>query len=392
MLNRIYLEHFKCFERLALPLASLTLLSGLNAAGKSTILQTLSLLHQTAIESEWNKTLILNGSTVALGAAGDVIDKISGRNQFSVGLGAEGFECTWTMVTENRMELAVPIHSIKWSEANDWQSTTSEIIGPEQRVYRLLPEEIWNRSMHARQLSATLLRLAYISADRIGPQETYHATTPDQQTSVGSRGEFTPWFLYHFAERRPPETLMIQGAPPTLQRQTEAWLDRFFPGASLTVEPVRGANLMLMGIRTNQATDYHRPQNVGYGITHILPILTACLGAQPNDLLLIENPESHLHPAGQSAIGRFLALGAAAGLQIVVETHSDHVLNGVRRAVKEQIIPPTAVAIHFFTPRTEEQAFAQVTSPLIDVNGAIDHWPEDFFDQFDKDTSALIDW
>jgi len=399
MLNRIQIEHFKCFEKLRLPLAPLTLLSGLNASGKSTILQSLSLLHQTAIESEWNTTLILNGSTVSLGAASDVIDQVSGRNEFSIGLAGEDFTCTWTMVTGSRAELAVPINVITWNEADDWKTTTTELHNQDDRVYRLLPEKIWNHSQNAQRLSSILLRLAYISADRIGPRETYVATTPDQQTSVGSRGEFTPWFLYHFADRnfeKPedqlPQKLRIQEAPPTLQRQVEAWLQRFFPGASIVVEPIRGANLMLMGIRTNQATDYHRPQNVGYGITHVLPILAACLGAQQGDVILIENPESHLHPAGQSAIGRFLALGAASGIQIIIETHSDHVLNGIRRAVKDQIISPDNVAIHFFAPRTEQHDQEQVTSPLIDANGTIDHWPEGFFDQFDVDTTALIDW
>ena len=399
MLNRIQVEHFKCFEKLSLPLAPLTILSGLNAAGKSSILQALSLLHQTATESEWNTTLILNGSTVALGAAGDIIDQVSGRSEFSIGLAGENFACTWTMIAESRAELAVPINTITWSEAEDWKTVTTVLPNQDDRVYRLLPEAVWNGSEIAKSLSSTLLRFAYISADRIGPRETYIATTADQQTSVGARGEFTPWFLYHFADRnfekpedRLPQKLRIQEAPPTLQRQVEAWLQRFFPGANITVEPIRGANLMLMGIRTNQATDYHRPQNVGYGITHVLPILAACLGAQQGDVILVENPESHLHPAGQSAIGRFLALGAASGVQIIIETHSDHVLNGIRRAVKDQIIASDAVAIHFFMPRTEIHTQAQVTSPLIDSNGTIDHWPEGFFDQFDVDTTALIDW
>jgi predicted ATPase len=390
MLNQIKIEHFKCFESLRLPLAPLTLLSGLNAAGKSTILQALSLLHQTALESEWNTTLILNGGTVTLGSAGDVIDKISGRNQFSIGLATDHYECTWEMQADTRLELAVPIHRITWREAQNWDPISLRLEGHGQRIYRLLPEEIWSKSNQAKQLSLTLIRLAYVSADRIGPRETYVATTPDQQTSVGPRGEYTPWFLYHFAERQPLEGLLLNDAPPTLLRQVEAWLQRFFPGASITVEPVHGANLMLMGLRTSAATDYHRPQNVGYGITHVLPILAACLGAQATDVLLIENPESHLHPAGQSAIGRFLAMSAASGVQVIMETHSDHVLNGVRRAVKEQIIPADSVSIHYFTPRDEDRG--QVTSPLIDGNGILDHWPPGFFDQFDQDTSALIDW
>lgn len=394
MLTSVSLEYFKCFERLRLPLASLTLLSGLNAAGKSSTLQAFSLLHQSAVESEWTRALILNGRLVALGSAGDVIDKITGRYEFGITLESDTFRCSWRMHSEDRVrDLSVPIARVTWSDADNWQEEVFDLEDDQlHRIYHLLPEELANRSAHAKLLINTLVRIAYISAERIGPRETYPATTPDQQTNVGPRGEYAPWFLDHFADRRPLEGLLVADAPPTLQRQTEAWMDRFFPGSGLVVRPVEGANLMTMGIRTNTATSYHRPQNVGFGITHVLPIVTSCLGAGPDDVILIENPESHLHPAGQSAMGRFLAMAAAAGAQIILETHSDHVLNGVRRAVKDQVIAPEQVAIHFFTARSDDERRAQVFSPLIDPSGSIDTWPEGFFDQFDKDTAALIDW
>lgn len=394
MLTSITLEYFKCFERVRLPLSPLTLLSGLNAAGKSSVLQALALLHQSAVESEWTRVLILNGRLVALGSAGDVIDKLTGRYEFRIGLESDTFRCLWHMQSEDRVrDLAVPIARILWADATTWQDETFDLNHhPEQRIYHLLPEDLVNRSDHARTLINTLVRIAYISAERIGPRETYPATTPDQQTNVGSRGEFAPWFLDHFAERHPLERLLISDAPPTLQRQTEAWMHRFFPGSGIVVRPVEGANLMTMGIRTHAATSYHRPQNVGFGITHVLPIVTSCLGANPGDVILIENPESHLHPAGQSAIGRFLAIAAASGVQIILETHSDHVLNGIRRAVKDAVIAPEHVAIHFFTARSEDTLQPQVLSPLIDPYGAIDTWPEGFFDQSDKDTAALINW
>ena len=392
MLTRLTLEHFKCFDTLQLPLAPLTILSGLNASGKSTVLQALSLLHQTIAESDWSTTLVLNGSSVALGAAGDVIDKISGRNEFAIGLSSEKYECKWLMQTASREELAAPVEKIDWREADSWAVDSIQPSQHDERIYRLLPERIWNNSVNAKQLSATLSRLSYVSADRIGPRETYPAATPNQQSSVGPRGEFTPWFLHHFSSFQPLDLLLVEGTPPTLLRQTEAWLQRFFPGASINVDPVRGANLMIMGIRTSEATDFHRPQNVGYGLTHVLPILAACLGAKRQDVLLIENPESHLHPAGQSAMGNFLARAVAAGAQIIIETHSDHVLNGIRRAVKDKLIEASEVALHFFAPRIEQTDQSQVISPIIDQNGTIDHWPAGFFDQYDKDTSALINW
>ncbi|MBT8420171.1 MAG: DUF3696 domain-containing protein, partial [Gammaproteobacteria bacterium] len=78
------------------------------------------------------------------------------------------------------------------------------------------------------------------------------------------------------------------------------------------------------------------------------------------------------------------------GIQVIVETHSDHVLNGIRRSVKAGRIAPEQVALHFFRSRSE--AGAQVTSPQLDRAGNIDAWPEGFFDQFDKDVNYLAGW
>jgi predicted ATPase len=146
--------------------------------------------------------------------------------------------------------------------------------------------------------------------------------------------------------------------------------------------------LVTLGLRMADQEEFRRPQNVGYGITHILPILTACLTASPGSILLIENPEAHLHPSGQSLMGAFLAKTAANGVQVVVESHSDHILNGIRIAVKNELINQNDVAIHFFTSVLE----TQVMSPLIDRNGNLDKWPQGFFDQIDIDTTTLLGW
>jgi predicted ATPase len=88
MLTRIDLRHFKCFELLKLPIAPLTLLSGANASGKSSVLQAIVLLHQTMREHEWSTRLMLNGDAIKMGAVLDVVDKVHGRH-FCVGWFAE---------------------------------------------------------------------------------------------------------------------------------------------------------------------------------------------------------------------------------------------------------------------------------------------------------------
>lgn len=171
-------------------------------------------------------------------------------------------------------------------------------------------------------------------------------------------------------------------------------MEQFFPGCALVVNKVPSASAVALGFRTSSATEFHAPIHTGFGLTQVFPIVVAALSARREDLLLIENPEVHLHPAGQATMGRFLAEVAAAGVQVMLETHSDHVLNGVRRAVRNNVLASGDVALHFFRPRhdAERDGVAQVQSPVLDGDGSIDDWPDGFFDQFDKDMNDFAGW
>jgi len=135
----------------------------------------------------------------------------------------------------------------------------------------------------------------------------------------------------------------------------------------------------------------YRATNVGFGVTYILPILVAILTSKPGALVLLENPEAHLHPKGQAKMGELFALAASCGVQIVVETHSDHVLNGIRLAVHDGKLNKNDVQLHYFQRIEKEgQAMSEVVSPRIDRNGRIDRWPEGFFDEWENILYALL--
>jgi predicted ATPase len=156
------------------------------------------------------------------------------------------------------------------------------------------------------------------------------------------------------------------------------------------VQQVPNANAVTLGVRTSLETGFLRPVHCGFGITQVLPIIVAALSATKGSIFLIENPEVHLHPAGQALMGQFLADVSRSGVQVIVETHSDHILNGVRRSVRSERIPAEGVTIHFFRQRTPEAV--QVLSPTLDSSGSIDFWPQGFFDQFDKDVDYFAGW
>lgn len=377
MITQIDLKHFKCFELLKLPLTELTLLSGVNASGKSSVLQALVLLHQTMREHEWSTRLMLNGNTLKLGAVLDVVDKIHGRHAFEIGLDDGGRSYSWKF-SGDRPEMSLRIDSVDVDGSVCYAPKTLQFMFP------------YDSNDITADLTNRIRRLTYIKAERIGPREFY--TLEDRQNSsvVGPAGEYAISLLHSGRDEKVIKGLEIEGVPTTRLRQVEARLQTLFPGCGLAVEQVPRMNAVTLGLRSSEETDFHRPINVGFGLTQVLPIVVAALSAKLNDILLIENPEVHLHPAGQALMGKFLAHVASVGVQVIIETHSDHILNGIRRSVRSKQLNPEQATLHFFRPRKEVQT--QVITPQLDETGNIDEWPEGFFDQFDKDMNHFAGW
>ena len=377
MIEQIELSNFKCFELLKLPLGSLTVLSGANASGKSSVLQAFLLLHQTMCEDEWSARLMLNGDVAQLGTVTDVVDQVNGRDRFSVAISSGNARCHWTF-SGDRQDMSLAVDNVE---------AGGKIVGNPKRLRNLLPLDVDDDS---RAIVDQVSTLTYISAERAGPAEVYPLQDQGPRSGVGPEGRNAVSVLLQGRDEPIAKELQIEGVGPTLLRQVEARLGEFFPGCTLQVQQVSNANAVTLGVKTSQATEFLRPIHCGFGITQVLPIVVAILSARIGSLLLIENPEVHLHPAGQAHMGQFLAEVSNAGLQVFIETHSDHVLNGIRRSVKAKKVPPEKTTIHFFRTRAENET--QVSSPTLDSSGNIDFWPEGFFDQFERDMYYFADW
>lgn len=142
-------------------------------------------------------------------------------------------------------------------------------------------------------------------------------------------------------------------------------------------------DLATLHVRSTSSDDWYLPTNVGFGISYALPIVVAGLTAKPGTVLIVDSPEAHLHPAAQSGIGRFLARVAASGTQVILESHSDHVVNGIRRAVVEQLITAEDVVVHFLAGRAEPVRID------LDARGRLSEWPAGFFDQIEADLKQI---
>lgn len=136
--------------------------------------------------------------------------------------------------------------------------------------------------------------------------------------------------------------------------------------------------------------------NVGFGISYVAPVIVSLLKAKSGDLVIIENPEAHLHPRGQRKMGELIAKAASGGAQIILETHSDHILNGIRLSVKNRTISTNDVRLNYFFQRLDsnlilgERVIHEKCSPVILDDGSLSDWPDGFFDEWDKALDELF--
>lgn len=211
----------------------------------------------------------------------------------------------------------------------------------------------------------------------------------------GNNGEFALQYLGLYGDDSVVNTKVIlpDKLGDSLKNQVRVWLDKISPGVSpqIMLNPkLRTAEVKYEFIEGKNKTNSYKSTNVGFGITYVLPIIVALLSAQPGDLIILENPEAHIHPAGQRMLEELIALAGSGGVQVLVETHSDHVLNGIRVAVKQEKIDKNDVQLAFFYKDNEDDYKHKFVAPRILKDGRLDRWPEGFFDEWDKALYDLI--
>ncbi|MGH6842356.1 MAG: AAA family ATPase, partial [Methylocella sp.] len=246
----------------------------------------------------------------------------------------------------------------------------------------------------AEDLTSAIKELNFLSAARGGIEDAFRFPnlTGLIQADVGIEGEYAPyWYDRHVDDEVDTALRQVNEAAGSLRKQLDAHLGLLFPGAQVYVSALPQASMLNVQFRLSETGDWRRPANIGYGLTYAFPVLVALFTARAGQLIIIDSPEAHLHPSAQSQMGRMLAHFAVAGRRIVVETHSDHLLNGVRLAVIENRIRCDEVAVHFFAGRAQADGL-NVMSPRLDASGRFDSWPKGFFDQSEEDLMRLTGW
>ncbi|MBC3921023.1 DUF3696 domain-containing protein [Undibacterium sp. CY18W] len=436
MISEIRLANFKCFKQLSLPLGMFTLLTGLNGMGKSSVIQSILLMRQSWLSGDLKTgRLALNGELTELGTGYDVL--FEGADADQVGIGLNAYTKTeagmsskiaidfWYSYDQksDRLTSILPDIAVNREMKNILSSshfeTVQELIQDPaslatlkiiasteeqgllwQGISQLQAQDQWIKAVEREAISPFGGQFHYVFAERFGPRKMLPLSeTHVRGENLGLHGEYVLHFLLEYGKKilldhDDPRLFSKPEIPRSLEAQVDAWLQEISPGSHLSIEAIRKADSVLSGFEFDRPGDIKtrafRATNVGFGLSYVLPVIVALLSAEKGAMVLLENPEAHMHPRGQTRLGQLAARTAAAGVQVIMETHSDHIMDGARIDIRQGGIGRLAAAHAAFHYFEREGAMAKVTSPNISDDGRLDNWPAGFFDQHDENLIELL--
>ena len=368
-IKKIKIKNFKSLKKIDITLSNLTLMTGINSGGKSSFIQSILLFKQNQerfYSIRGSKIININDKYINLGHKRDIL-----------------FEEEFEKDIEIEISNNLLTHNLKFNPDN-----------LEIKDIKILPED--KKSL----FNIFYDDFQYISTDRITPDIIYPMSEEEvDKNLIGIKGEYTAHYLANNRHKDIIPALKHSKSQTTqLLENVSLWLSEITKNTEISNElevkakvydELQQVNLTYSYTYGDNITKEYTPLNIGFGITYVLPVIVAILKAKKDDLIIIENPESHLHPIGQSKIAELCAIASANGVQIIIETHSDHFLNGIMIATKNKILKPEESKIYFFK-KEQDELETKIDELNINSEGKIDKWPKDFFDQYENDLMELL--
>jgi len=377
-MRSLRIKNFKCFEDETIQFSNLTVLAGNNGAGKSTVIQSILILLQSFNKKE--SMIIPNRYYI---------------NDYYCELG--------TAIRLLYKDAENEIIEFTFYDENDAYTSFRLIKDKRDRGVLNLHQFISSHDDTTLSKSLNFLKyLDFIGADRLGPKTFHHADGDFSMINVGKYGEYSTLIFDMYkddfmdVENSGDEIRIV-----TLRTHVNFWLEKIFGFVQIDTKFVEEANVAILKIKNHPERDYESPVNMPYGVSYALPIIVSCLvRTMPKEVLfddynddnynkmmvIVENPEAHLHPYAQSMMGYFLAC-MSDKIQIIVETHSDHIINGMRKAVKHKKISKDNIIFNFFKI---DEISSKVNLIEMEEEGELREWPKGFFDQFEQDMMELL--
>ncbi|MFY9822378.1 MAG: DUF3696 domain-containing protein [Thermoanaerobaculia bacterium] len=437
MLTKLAFQNFKSWRDTgAVRLAPLTALFGSNSSGKTSVLQMLLLLKQTAESPDRTQVLSLGDdrSLIDLGTFQDVLFRHDLKNPMEVSM-------DWSL--PRSLEIADPARksgvlfkgdSIGFSTAIEWEANgepglgrpvvkemqyrfSGETFGMTQvsgkklayglksgfkflrapgRVWKLpppakcygFPDQVRAYYQNASFLSDLELqfeelfaRVFYLGPLREYPKRQY-AWAGAQPADMGRRGERVVDALLASRESGVKLSRGKGKKRQTVEERVAEWLKDLGLIDSFHVRPItKDGRLFQVWVRRDPKAAEVLITDVGFGVSQILPVITLCYYAPEGSTLLLEQPEIHLHPKVQAGLADVLVDAMKTrNIQIILESHSEHLLRRLQRRVADETIAPKQAALYFCSTETGE---SRLTPLDLDPFGNIKNWPKDFFgDEF----------
>ncbi|MCK5508631.1 MAG: DUF3696 domain-containing protein [Desulfobacterales bacterium] len=373
MIKKLNIKNFKSHSSTDLEFSRLNILTGLNGMGKSAVIQALLLLRQTFQKSMLDKGLELKAELCTIGVAEDALYQSAEDDliEFTINLWNDD-QLKWSFMVDDK-KLSDTFLKIKESKTK----SDSEL----------------------KSISLFNQKFQYISAFRNGPVQNYEKDTSGvelfHQISVKEgRCELIAHYLDFFSND-PVTDKSLKKNPEDkdmdLIVQVAKWLEDISPEINIQVEALESSykiNYSFNRGPQKTPTKNFKAINIGFGISYTLPIIVAALHAPKDSIVIIENPESHIHPEGQSKLMELICKAAKAGTQFIVETHSDHIINGLLVATKQGLIDLNDSRVYFFDRNLATHATESTRLPIL-PGGRIKKPPKGFFDRLDKDMKTL---
>lgn len=361
MITNLQLQNFKCFQQeTSFELSKINLLTGVNGRGKSSLLQSFLLLCQSARDNLSLKKLIINGEYIELGNYDDIKNSETPKIEKII------FNITINSNATARLEY---IENFK--DSLSAKCDKIEFINGNKADFTRL-----------------LKKIHFVSADRLGPLKYVDKLSLPEFIHVGARGEYTINILANSINLNNVNEKLYRGNDASsILQQTIEWLAYILDGAKIDIKGLDKESSVLYMLLNNRNSSYsYKPINVGFGYSYVLPLIVTGLIAKSGDTVIIENPEAHLHPKAQSRITEFFAKVASCGVQVFIESHSEHILNGLRVCALNPEIEITTkdIAIQYFNELFNPQKLD------LDEKAKIKNWPLGFFDQQEEDLAEIF--
>lgn len=357
MLHRIQIKNFKCLVSHEFELKPLTILAGANGSGKSSLIQAV-LAFQACYKT----------------VTGTGVEKVFTQN---IGAVSQLISQNFIDVQETTIIVDIDHYSACLSLAPSG-TKKQRLTGSVKAIGK---EAIPQKSLPIFQ---------YLNAERLGPR--LNTGIGDSDSLISPNGENAA-YLVDLADQEGFEIssdLLSKSEPIKFSYQVEKYLAAIMGDIKLYYEPDYDSAAIKTMLQTSAAERPVTPPLTGFGYSYAFPIVVAGLLCSctcfPNMILIVENPEAHLHPSAQSNMGKFLALLAGCGAQVIVETHSEHIIDGARLQLAHEG-KTDRMRVHFFSYDEQGTSVKQ-----IDVNqrGELTSWPRGFFDQKQKDLRELL--